>query len=310
MKKVVLILLCFVLIFGICGCESTKSDKLSVVCTNYAVYDWVCEVVGKDASDIEVHLLANGADIHSYQPTAQDIALLHSCDLAVYVGGSSDGWIEKISEENGISTLKLSDVVGDKLLCGHQEHSGSEHKHSSEDFDEHIWLSLKLSQDMVYGICDRICDISEDNADRFKKNAVNYVLMLDNLDRQYEEAVEASADRTVVFPDRFPFLYMTEDYGIKCFSAFPGCSADSDASLGMIAELSKAVDEYQKKTLLVLEKSTLSVAEAVVESTKEKSAKTAVMNSCQSVTSNEMEQGISYIKIMEENLESLKMALQ
>lgn len=300
-------------VFSGCGAEKEKNEKISIVCTNFSVYDWINEIIGKESDcseQYDVTLLARGGDIHSYQPTAQDIAGIYNSDLLVYVGGSSDVWTEEVATKNGISSLRLFDIVEEELLCTAHGQEENEHNHTESDCDEHIWLSLKLAQSSVLAICDRLCDIDGEHSNQFKKNAVEYTMLLENLDGRYRKAVEASDDKTIIFPDRFPFSYMMKDYGIKCFAAFPGCSADTDAGFGEIAELAQAVDKYGKDTVLVLEKSAMTVADTVIESTEKKTAKTAVMNSCQSVTASESERGTSYLKIMEENLEALKMALQ
>ncbi len=316
MKKILcfaLAILTFATVLSGCGAVKKENKKISIVCTNFSVFDWINEIIGKESDcseEYDITLLAKNGDIHSYQPTAQDIAKIINCNLLVYVGGSSDIWTEEIAEKNNINALKLFDVLDKNLLCSTNDHGEGEHTHTEEDCDEHIWLSLKMAQNSVLAICDKLCDIDEKNSDEYKKNTVGYTMLLDNLDEQYKQAVESSADKTIVFPDRFPFAYMAEDYGIRCFSAFPGCSADTDASFGVIADLAEAVDKYDKNTVLVLENSALSVAETVIESTEQKKAKTAIMNSCQSISEAEFERGISYLKIMEENLESLKMALQ
>ncbi len=308
-KKIltIFVLICTICLSG-CGTVSVKSDKISIVCTNFPIYDWVAALIGGCTDRYEVTLLAKGGDIHSYQPTAQDIALIQTCDLFIYVGGVSDLWAEEVVTANNVNSLKLTEAVKADLLCGDEKHN--HHNHSGEDFDEHIWLSLKLAGKLVDAICQKITELDIENSGVYTVNNESYKQQLTALDSKYRQSVEKSKDKTIVFADRFPFLYMTEDYGIKCIAAFPGCSADSDAGFQVIAELSGAVDQYGKETILVLENSKLSVAETVIKNTKRKDIKTAVMNSCQSIGQQEVQSGASYLKIMEANLESLKAALQ
>ncbi len=311
MKKIriltVLVLLFAICISG-CGAAPSQKDKLSIVCTNFPAYDWVNQIIGGNAEKYEVTLLGGGGDIHSYQPVAKDIALIQTCDLFIYVGGVSDIWAEKTVKENNINSLKLTEVLKNDLLCADEGHNHNHHE--GEEFDEHIWLSLKLADKSVDAICQKLAALDKDNAAVFEANRAGYTQQLTELDGKYRKAVEESEDKTIVFADRFPFLYMVRDYGIKYFAAFPGCSADSDAGFEVVAILAKAVDENQKETVLVLENSGLSVADTVINSTKSKSAKTVVMNSCQSVGWQDIQNGASYLKIMETNLESLKTALQ
>ena len=72
-------------------------------------YDWVREILGDKADHAEVSmLLDNGVDLHSYQPTADDIIKISDCDLFVYVGGESDGWVEDALKEATNKNMKLS----------------------------------------------------------------------------------------------------------------------------------------------------------------------------------------------------------
>ena len=309
MKKprilIALVLMIGVLVSG-CGMQNSQPKKTSVVCTSFAVFDWVTSIIKGFENKYEVTLLAGGGDIHSYQPTAQDIAKISKSDLFIYVGGVSDIWAEGLQNKN---SLKLAEVLEDDLLCVEEEQHNHSHKHG--DFDEHIWLSLRLAQRSVDGIFGKLAEFAQgDELKAYMRNRDEYKERLEALDLEYAETVEKSKDKTVVFADRFPFLYMMKDYGITYFAAFPGCSADSDAGFGVIADLAAAVDANKKETVLVLEDSKLSVAETVTGCTRSKDAKIAVMDSCQSITREEIQKGVSYIEIMKANLESLKMALQ
>lgn len=105
MKKTTALLIAFiVLVSTFTGCgkqnddkadKTDKTDKLSIVTTIFPVYDWVKEILGDKADNAEITmLLDNGVDLHSYQPTADDIVKISDCDLFIYVGGESDGWID------------------------------------------------------------------------------------------------------------------------------------------------------------------------------------------------------------------------
>ncbi len=292
-----------------CGSMSEEKDKLSVVCTTFPAYDWVNSIIGDNAEMFEVTLLSGNGDLHSYQPTARDITEIKSCDLFIYTGGVSDGWTDSVIKESDIKTLKLFDALEGELLCsGHEHNHGAEH--SAEEYDEHIWLSPKTAQTAFEAIYEEILDLAPECESFFSQNREECRKKFEKLNRDYLAAVSESDDKTVIFADRFPFIYMTEEYGIEAVAAFPGCSADTNASFEVIARLAKAVDEYDKKTVLVLENSNQSVAETVIKSTQNKDAEVAVMNSCQSMSTSDIEQGADYFDIMEENLDALKKALE
>ncbi len=305
-KHIFVIAICIAVIIFLTACgvgdnEIKRNDKISIVCTTFPAFDWVTEIIGDETDKFDITLLSKGGDLHSYQPSAKDIARIQTCDLFLYVGGISDQWADKIVREKGINGLKLFDVVKDGLVLEHKDHERGE-------VDEHIWLSLRLAKKMVQEISDYICDLDDDCED-YRENAKNYCTRLEALDKRYEIAAANSSDKTVIFADRFPFLYLTEDYGIEVIAAFPGCSTDSDVSFEVITELSEKIDQLGKETVLVLENSNQTVADTVIKNTKNKTAKTAVMNSCQSIGDREIKQGADYLEIMTKNLDAICSAL-
>ena len=322
MKKTALILVFLCIVTAFSGCRKPmprggeNEDKIKIVCTVFPIYDWVNSIIGADSGRFSVSLLGGGADLHSYQPTVEDIINIRTCDLFLYVGGSSDSWVRKIADGDG-KMISLFEILHDDLLAErpsavHDEHA-HEHAHGHEHdedgaYDEHVWLSLRNARGAVAAIAEEICGQDAQNAAAYRLNAKKYESELEMLDSEYENAVSAFSDKTVDLADRFPFLYLTEDYGIECFAAFPGCSADSEASFETVAYLSDKVARLGKRTVLVLENSKQNIAEAVLKNAGV-SGSAAVMNSCQSVTRADIENGANYIDIMKANLKPLTAAL-
>lgn len=129
------------------------------------------------------------------------------------------------------------------------------------------------------------------------------------LDNQYKDAVNNGQHMTILFADRFPFRYLADDYGLTYFAAFAGCSAETEASFETIAFLARKVDELQLPVVLTIEGANHAIAETVVSSTQAKNQAILTMNSMQSVTAKDAENGESYLGIMAENLNVLKEAL-
>lgn len=316
MKRIwafLLIMVFIAMMFAGCGSLDNDNGKIKIVCTTFSAYDWVTEIIqGSYYENFEVTLLGGNGDLHSYQPTAQDIALIQKCDLFIYVGGVSDGWTKDVLKNSNVKTLRLFDVLEGSLLCG--DHGHGEHNHKIEEYDEHIWLSLRMASVSVDAIFEKVIELVDENNSgelvEYSKNKEYYKWRLEELDKEYRRVVEQSENKTIVFADRFPFLYLTEEYGIDAVAAFPGCSADSNATFEVVAHLAETVDRLDKKTVLVLEKSKQSVANTVIQSTKSKNAKIEVMNSCQTIGQAEVSQGVDYLDIMEKNLDALKQALE
>lgn len=306
-------------IMFLCGCNRKKDillqdEKINIVCTISPVYEWINQIIGDNEEQFSVTLLGDGGDLHSFQPTAKDISKIYSCDLLISVGGITESWMEEIKDLDLGKSVKLFDFFeeGDFILedadAEHHKHNHN-HEHNYTEYDEHIWLSLKMAEKIVNSICDEICSLDSKNGVYYRLNTANYSEKLKMLDAEYREAVASSKDKIVVFADRFPFSYMMKDYGITAFSAFPGCSSDMDASFETVASLFEKVKAYEKNTVLVLENSNETVADAINAALDEQKVSVAVMDSCQTIGNKKLDE-VDYLNVMKGNLEALKRALK
>ena len=329
--------------------EKGNSNKISIVCTTFPQYDWVKNILGEEAERFYVTLLLdNGVDMHSYQPTVKDIATAGSSDLFIYVGGESDTWVEDALKEaknkdlkaiNLMETLdnfvKEEEVVEgmqeERKSLGHSHEKSSKekqeqtqkesHENSQEingqkeaadeepEYDEHIWLSIRNAEIMVKNIEKAIEQLDSDNAKVYQNNAENYIKKLDTLDKQYANTIQNAKYKAILFGDRFPFRYMADDYDLKYYAAFAGCSAETMAGFETVTFLAKKADELRLPVILTIENSDGRIAEAVKSNTTKKNQKILAMNSLQSVTKEQLADGITYLQVMQENLSVLSEAL-
>ena len=486
--------------------NTSDSEPFSVVCTIFPEYDWTREILGDHADNAEItYLLDNGIDLHSYQPTTDDIMKISTCDLFIYVGGESDEWVDAALAEaanKDMKVINLMDVLGDSVkveelkegmqesehehdhdhdkhvstfeddevkdrmlsdwegdwqsayplvldgsldeawehkaesgkmtaeeykdyytkgyksdynaISIHDDHikftdkdgkvtesdyqytgyfiqdwstgtraamyrfeaedkeSGApvyiefndhiiepekaehfhirmsnesfdaivdpegnwptffdasltpegvcdevighdskkeddhdhEHEEGEEEYDEHVWLSLKNAKVLCAEIERNIEAIDSANAADYKANLDSYVAKLDELDGKFKTLVDGSSVKTLVFGDRFPFRYFVDDYGLDYFAAFIGCSAETEASFETIAFLSDKVKELDCKTIFTLENSSKDIADTIIR-TSGKNADIAELNSLQSVSKSEIAEGVNYISIMQKNYDVL-----
>ncbi len=320
MKKITALLLALLMLAGVlAGCgkqnDTNKTDKLSIVTTIFPEYDWVREILGDKADSAEITmLLDNGVDLHSYQPTADDIIKLSDCDLFVYVGGESDEWVEdalKSAANRDRKVINLLEILGDSVkeeetVEGMQE---EEEDHEEKEYDEHVWLSLKNAKTLVGAISAALQELDPDNKDAYAANADAYGQKLSALDAEYQKAVSAGTYKTLLFGDRFPFRYLVDDYGLSYYAAFAGCSAESEASFETVSFLARKVDEGKLPCVLTIEGKNHKIAETVVQNTAGKNQKVLTMDSMQSTTSQDVARGRTYLSVMEKNLDVLKEAL-
>ena len=294
------------------------ASKKSIVCTTFPEYDWVMNILGEKAGGFDVTLLQNnGTDLHSYQPSVKDIAKISKADLFVYVGGESDEWVEKVVEQSvnkNQIVVNMMEVLGDKvreeeIVEGMQAEDEENGEEEEVEYDEHVWLSLNNAIDLTKALCAEISNIDDANSAIYAKNASAYTKQLSALDAEYKAAVKAAKKSTVLFGDRFPFRYLTDDYDLKYYAAFVGCSAESEASFETIIFLANKVDELGLNAVLSIEKSDKKIAKTVVNSTKNKNQQILEMDSLQSITTKEIKEGRNYLSAMKKNLEVLKKAL-
>ena len=398
-KRIFALFFCFLIAAGVlsgcgkaissseAGTSTTETEKpLKVVTTIFPEYDWVRQILGERAGNAELTmLLDNGVDLHSYQPTADDIIKISDCDLFVYVGGESDGWVEDALKEatnKNMKVINLLDVLKDTVkteeaVPGMQAEEGHNHgvadfadsdvkdrelsdwngewqsaypyildgtldpvmekkaesgtktaeeykdssamtgaeiademlEHEEKEYDEHVWLSAKNAGTLCNAIAAALEEIDPANKEIYAANAKSYQEKLSALDAEYQSAVDNTARKTVLFGDRFPFRYLVDDYGLSYYAAFAGCSAESEASFETISFLAHKVDELNLPCVLTIEGAKHKIAETIVQNTVEKNQKILTLDSMQSTTTTDVENGTTYLSVMEDNLDILKQAL-
>lgn len=321
MKRIISVLLAVMLLagaFSSCGNPGEiKNEKLSIVTTIFPEYDWVMNILGDRAQLAEVTmLLDSGVDLHSYQPTADDMIKIAQCDLFICVGGESDKWTDEAissSANKNMKVLRLIDILGDsvreEMLVEGMEAEEEEAKEGEAEYDEHVWLSLKNAAVCSRAIAEALASLDEANASLYTANSDSYIEDLNALDEKYTEFIGNAENKTVLFADRFPFRYLVDDYSISYYAAFAGCSAESEASFETVTFLADKINELSLPAVIILEGSDGKLAKTVIEAAKAENIQTVTMDSMQSVTAEDVENGVSYFGIMEKNLEALKSAL-
>lgn len=333
-------------LFSLVACNSVSENKkqesheFSIITTIYPEYAWTKEILGARTDSVNLTLLIkNGIDLHSYKPTAHDVAKIASADMVIYVGGESDEWIKDAltaSPKKGRVEINLMEALGDRVKAeeivegmqgerkderrekredakeDHEHAEAHEHHHHDEEVenDEHVWLSLKNAEILVKKIAEELSKIDVTHASAYKQNAEAYIAQIQSLDAEYRTAVESAARKTVLFGDRFPFRYLVDDYGIKYYAAFVGCSAESEASFETIAFLAGKMDSESLPSIFIIENGNDKIAKAVLAASK-KSQNTQILtiNSMQSITEEQIAEGVDYLSLMKSNLYVLKKAL-
>lgn len=318
MKKLLSFILICTLCLSLTACgtasEQTDDGKITIVTTIFPEYDWLRNLTAGSES-VEVQLLIDkGVDLHSYQPSVRDIVTISTCDVFIYTGGASDVWVEDALEtamNEDMVVIDLMEVLEQhRELCSeddhHHEHEEHDHEHSA---DEHIWLSLVNADVLCRELTHILQELDSANSDLYAANFADYGGAIEALDVKYHEAVEAAKHEDVVFADRFPFAYMLEDYGLHHHAAYEGCSAETEVGFETFARLADTVSELGVDHVVVIDDSDLRIAKTVIASSDDQSRGICTMQTMQAISRKQINDGITYLDIMEQNLAALQQAL-
>ena len=321
------IIICFSIFAG--GCDfnfenSSGSGKLNIITTNFPLYDFARQICGYGESNDNETIVPNvmlllppGVESHTYEPSPRDIIRIQECDLFIYVGGDSDAWVDRIlsNMDKPVRSIKLIDyidAVEEELSEGMEAESEHEHEHNHEvddkiDYDPHIWTSPKNAVKMIKAIQEEICRLDASNTDFYKSNADKYNGEIQRLDFEFTEFFKTIKNKCLIFGDRFPFRYFAEAYNLKYYAAFPGCSTQSEPGSATIAFLIDKVKSEKISTVFYIEFSNHGIADSIAAAAN---VKTALLHSCHNISSDDIDNNVTYLSLMEQNLKTLKGAMK
>ena len=285
-----------------------ENASLRIVTTVFPAYDFARAVAGEHAE--VTLLLPPGTESHSYEPTPADIVSVEDCDLFIYLGGESDAWVDTILDSTGAGdkAMRMIDCVD---LLEEETVEGMEAEHEDHDhdlgevvgYDEHVWTSPRNAAAITRAIGARLEELDAAHAQDYAAGAEAYAGQLETLDGEFRTFFDGVTDKTMVFGDRFPLRYFAEEYGINYYAAFPGCSTQTEPSAATVAFLTDKVREEGISTVWYIEFSNHLVADSIAEAAE---ADTALFHTCHNVSAEDLENGATYISLMEGNLERLR----
>ena len=298
MKRIILIISLLLLT---CSCsvnESSNSDKPTITATIFPQYDFARQIAG-ELADVNM-LLPAGAESHTYEPTPKDIIQIENSDIFIYTGGESDNWIDSI-----LSTINNPDL---KIICLTEicPTLALEHSNNSHTIDEHVWTSPENVKIITKHISECLINLDPKNSQIYENNFKNYEKELSSLDEEFKSIVKNSKRNILVFGDRFPFRYLAELYNIDYLSAFPGCAEETEPDISTVIEMIEKVKSENIPYVFYTDFSNHKIADTICLETN---AKLLSLRSCHTITSQELDNNITYIDLMRENAQKIKEAL-
>ncbi len=292
---------------GSCGISAPDSEKPLVVTTIFPPYDYARAVAG---DRIDLSVLVTVTDSHSFSPTAADMAKIEACDLFIYSGGDGDRWAEDF-----LDRIDLSDkiVINMMELCtllesDHDHDHDHAHEHH-ESYDEHVWLDPHNAMTVTTAIRDALIQIDPDSEQAYRSGADAYLGTLTNLDNDYHRLISTAKHQTIVVADQFPFRYLCEAYGLSYHSAIEGCGSASDLTAIRYDELAAVIRDGDISVILCTEYSDQSVAQTVLRECERDDVQILSLHSCHTLSAAAIRDGVTYLSLMQENLQILSAAL-
>ncbi|MCI8660358.1 MAG: zinc ABC transporter substrate-binding protein [Lachnospiraceae bacterium] len=288
--------------------EDSRESKKKVVVTLFPYYDFVRQIAG---DNVELTLvIPAGMDSHSFEPTPADMRTIQNADILICNGGGMEHWLSQVLEATDTSHMRIVtmmdyvDVVEEELVEG-MEVEDHEH-HGETEYDEHIWTSPVNAMKLASVIGQLLEEQDPAHGQEYQERTRAFLEELERIDQSFRQICESRRRNVIVVGDKFPFRYLAEEYGIDYRAAFSGCSTDTEPSARTIAYLIDKVKEEKLPVIYFLETGSRRVSEIIGEETR---AKPLLLHSCHTVTRRQFEEGVTYVELMEQNIENLKKGL-
>lgn len=301
MKKIgfyILLIVALLSLFG-CGAEKTE-DGVSIVCTAFPQYDFARQITAGTDTSITM-LIKPGSEAHSYEPTPNDRIKIDECDLFIGIGGVSEEWAETVIS-SGKGNMKVLNITDSVELLDTANHDG--HGHSEKD--EHVWTSPKNAAKIAQDICNALCEIAPENAETYLANTHKYIAELDALAADFDTLAQNARTKNVFFGDRNPFAYLAHDMGLTIHSPFSGCNEQTEASAGEIADVIDLIRSEKAEFIFKISLSNEKIASSMAQET---GTQVLTLHSCHTLSAQDFRDGITYMDLMQKNLEALTEAL-
>lgn len=310
MKKIVSVFISFIVIMlGIILLavnntkeESNDSSKIEVVATLFPQYDFVKQV-GKDKVSVSL-LLPPGTETHTYDPSPKDIININKSKLFVYTGEYMESWAESIASSIDKSVKVLDVSTGIEYIKEEHNHE-EEHEHEHE-YDPHIWLDISNAKIMVDNILKSLIEIDSENAEYYTQNATEYKEKLDELDMKFENVISSGKRNIICFGDKFAYMYFIQRYNLEYITAYDSCSSSSEPSVARVLEIEERI---QKENIPVIFYESLSEGTVAKSIARDMNIQALEFSSVHTVSLEDVQNGATYISVMEKNLDSLSKAL-
>jgi zinc transport system substrate-binding protein len=293
----------FLLLLDSVFLSGQPQPKIKILTSIYPFYEFAQTVSG-DRGEVQI-LLPPGSEVHTWKPKPSDIIKLNETDLFIGVGSILEPWLDEILESIDNPNLRI--LEADKLVSlmadEEKEHT---HGHAHEGQDPHLWLDFQNDIQIVEAIRAILTEIEPSHADLFSKNADAYIIRLNNIDKKFRDTLKSCSTRVLILGGHSAFGYMAERYSLNQIAVY-GTSPDAQPSPKQIVDIIGMAQTNSIKAVFYEMTVSSDIARMIA---REIGAQVLPLNPAASLTRNELRSGIDFFKIMEKNLENLKIGLR
>ncbi len=280
---------------------TSENKKLQVVTTLFPLYDF-SKNIGQDKVDV-ILLLPPGVEPHSFDPKPGDIIFINNADIFIYTGKFMEPWAEDILKSVANKNLLVVDASsGINLISLAPEDQNK----NTASIDPHIWLDFDNDKTIIDLITAAFVKKDPKNKLFYEKNAEEYKSKLTELDREYMSTLSYCKSKKIIYAGHYAFGYLVKRYDLE-YIAVQGLSPDAEPTANDLINIINQIKENNIKYIFYEELSSPKIAEML---SKETGTKLLFLNPGANISKEQLESGVTFISIMKNNLENLKIGLE
>jgi len=266
--------------------SENNTGKLKIITTIFPLAHFA-QAVGGDQVDV-ASVVAPGVEPHDFEPNPKDVAKILDADLFIRTGAGIDAWSEKVDRKE--SVVVATSAV-EPITVG-------------EEIDPHFWLDPLRVEKLVLQIADGLSVIDPQNKDIYKKNAEAYNRKLQELNKEFTDSLK-QCKKSELITSHAAFAYLADRYSLSNLAIVE--DPEEDPSPRRILEI---VDLIKNRNISFIFADPFESENASRVIAQESGAVVLPLQSFEGLTSDQQDNGATYLSIMENNLSSLVKGLE
>ena len=249
--------------------EASQTKKgLKIITSFYPIYSLVKEVSG-DLNDVK--MIQSGEGIHSFEPSANDVAAIYDADIFVYHSRTLESWAGSLDpslKNSKVQVIQATEGMELDRVEGLEDVEAGEGIDEKTLYDPHTWLDPEKVAEEAKIIANKLSEIDRDNRGTYQENARKLAEQAKELVDKYQPIFQEAKQKTFV-TQHTAFSYLAKRFGLKQLG-IAGISPEQEPSPRQLTEIEDFVKRYHVQTIFVESDASRKVAEAVANASKVK----------------------------------------